>query len=340
MPCIDFETVTGSESFAYTISTPKDASAANIEQGLPTILLLHPVYIASVIFHPIYADSRLRRFNLVAMDLRGHGGTSATAEETYESAVAAQDVLKLMETLKISTCHLVGVSMGASAALQMAILAPEKVLSLFMLSPPPVTEPVEGLEGRQEIANYWVQALQNSDDIDHTLLRDSVFGGLQLTFNNIETPLIKALTAATFKACRHNWSGENLHVIDTVTVKYYRNQPPLCEMALRRIRCPVALVHCSEDLVYPEPCAQELLAVFHDANIEVSFHSLEGAPHLGNVTHCDETNTLLYNFVLDHSPDQDLPPIPSSVQSPFEAELVALGLVDGDYDSDVDSESD
>jgi pimeloyl-ACP methyl ester carboxylesterase len=30
--------------------------------------------------------------------------------------------------------------MGASAALQMAILAPEKVLSLFMLSPPPVTE--------------------------------------------------------------------------------------------------------------------------------------------------------------------------------------------------------
>jgi hypothetical protein len=34
--------------------------------------------------------------------------------------------------------------------------------------------------------------LQNSDDIDHTLLGDSVFGGLQLTFNNIETPLIKA----------------------------------------------------------------------------------------------------------------------------------------------------
>lgn len=70
---------------------------------------------------------------------------------------------------------------------------------------------------------------------------------------------------------------------------------------------------------------------------------MSGDPYWGfepGITYADaRTNTLLYNFVLDHSLDQDLSPIPSSVQSPFEAELVALGPTDGGYDS-VDSESD
>jgi pimeloyl-ACP methyl ester carboxylesterase len=114
MPHISLETVTGSENFAYTIATPTDKSTTNIVQGLPTVLFLHPVYVSSAIFHrepryefreftshlcwvsAVYADTRLRRFNLVAMDLRGHGWTTAKVEDTYGSEVAAQDVLKLM----------------------------------------------------------------------------------------------------------------------------------------------------------------------------------------------------------------------------------------------------
>ncbi|KAJ7346174.1 hypothetical protein DFH08DRAFT_701642 [Mycena albidolilacea] len=90
MPRISLETTTGSENFAYTITTPTDTSTTEIVQGLPTVLFLHPVYIGSAIFHPIYADTRLRRFNLVAMDLRGHGWTTAKVEDTYGSEVAAQ----------------------------------------------------------------------------------------------------------------------------------------------------------------------------------------------------------------------------------------------------------
>jgi pimeloyl-ACP methyl ester carboxylesterase len=138
-------------------------------QSIPTVILIHPVYSPSFIFHrtcirafrsfklrlllaAVYADRRMRRFNLVTMDLRGYGWTLAKVEDTYGREVAAQDVLNLMvlrylyfpdsssilvsqDALSISACHVMGGSIGA-----MAILAPAKVLSLFMLSPVPLTE--------------------------------------------------------------------------------------------------------------------------------------------------------------------------------------------------------
>jgi pimeloyl-ACP methyl ester carboxylesterase len=108
-----------------------------------------------------------------------------------------------------------GGSIGACVALQMAILAPAKVLSLFMLSPVPLTEvrlqscsiilnicsfltswrvykPAESTEGRQEIHDYWTQGFRNPNGIDYTALEDAVMGALQLAYNNKETRLTKA----------------------------------------------------------------------------------------------------------------------------------------------------
>jgi pimeloyl-ACP methyl ester carboxylesterase len=49
-------------------------------------------------------------------------------------------VLVSKDTLSIPAGHVMGFSIGASVAHQMAVEAPEKVLSLFMLSPPPLKE--------------------------------------------------------------------------------------------------------------------------------------------------------------------------------------------------------
>ncbi|KAJ7817022.1 hypothetical protein B0H14DRAFT_2374231 [Mycena olivaceomarginata] len=90
MPLIDLETSTGPGSFRYTLSTPADANAEAIVQGTPTLVLIHPIALGSEIFHPIY-------FNLLTLDLRGHGSTSATVDpHTYGRETAAKDVLHLM----------------------------------------------------------------------------------------------------------------------------------------------------------------------------------------------------------------------------------------------------
>lgn len=47
---------------------------------------------------------------------------------------------RVQETLKLPQCHIVGISMGACVALEMAVSHPEQILSVFMVSPLPLVE--------------------------------------------------------------------------------------------------------------------------------------------------------------------------------------------------------
>ncbi|KAJ6506902.1 Alpha/Beta hydrolase protein [Mycena sanguinolenta] len=285
MPRIDLQTTTGSESFAYTISNPTQDRAERIMQGVPTILLIHPPYVLSAMFHPMFEDPRLRRFNLVAMDLRGHGGTTAKVEDTFTTEVAAHDFLALMDALEISACHVAGVAFGASIALEMSIIAPEKVLSLFMFSPPPFVEPAGTLEGRKEIFACWKEGFQNSDNV---AVGDAIVGGLQLAYNSTETPFSKALSGVILDCATRIWAKNYLHIMYTVTVRYLEDQAPPDASALARVRCPVLLLHCSTDLAYTLESAEELLATLRAAHVDAKLEVLEGAPHMGNVTHPEQ----------------------------------------------------
>lgn len=48
---VKVKTASGTVYFNYTISTPKNDNAKSIDSNLPTVVFLHPVYIAQVIFH-------------------------------------------------------------------------------------------------------------------------------------------------------------------------------------------------------------------------------------------------------------------------------------------------
>jgi pimeloyl-ACP methyl ester carboxylesterase len=90
-----------------------------------------------------------------------------------------------------------GVSMGSCIALQMAIFAPERVLSICMFSPLPLIEPPEVMAGRQEIWDYWMEAFSDPQNVDSLALKDAMTGGLQGTWNNRQTNLSKAYVRAS-----------------------------------------------------------------------------------------------------------------------------------------------
>ncbi|KDR79966.1 hypothetical protein GALMADRAFT_242132 [Galerina marginata CBS 339.88] len=336
MPQVKIQSSSGPVLINYTISTPTSEDAQYIDPTLPTVILLHPVFIAHIVFHHQFANPNLRRFNLIGLDARCHGETVGPVPSTFRRTDAADDLFKFMEALRLPPCHLFGMSLGACIGLQTAISYPDKVLSLFMLSPLPLVEPEIVAAGRQEIFDCWVQAHQNPNEPDQEALLDSVFGALQLGFNRAQSDFINALVQYTLPQGYRNWSPEHFEELHTVTVKFSLDRQPHPLPILQRIKCPVHVVHCSEDIAYPLPFAEEIRDRFTEAGLDVRLSQVSGAPQFGCVTHPEEINSLLHDWVMDLA-DEQVPAARSSVKSPFEADLIKAGyLAHETSDSDDD----
>lgn len=68
---------------------------------------------------------------IITVDQRNHGYSAHSPVMNYE--VMADDLLELMNELKIEQCHLMGHSMGGKTAMTFAALHPERLLSLIVV---------------------------------------------------------------------------------------------------------------------------------------------------------------------------------------------------------------
>lgn len=78
--------------------------------------------------------SLAKEYRVTAYDLRGHGYTEGTPSG-YTSAHMAADLDALMENLGIKKAHVIGHSFGATSALHLAVLYPDRVTSLVLADP-------------------------------------------------------------------------------------------------------------------------------------------------------------------------------------------------------------
>ncbi|KAJ7441770.1 Alpha/Beta hydrolase protein [Mycena galericulata] len=335
MPSVKVKSIAGSANIHYTISTPKNPSAKSIDKNLPTVILIHPVYIASELYQLQFADPNLRRFNLVALDLRSHGETTGKVGATYGREEAAADVAKFMDALHIQSSHFVGVSMGSCISLQFAISYPQRALSLTMISPLPLTEPADVAEGREEIYDCWVEAFKGPGKVDQTALLDSVCGALQLGFSGQQTSLINALIGRAVPNALKNWGPSKLDEYRIATVDFFIKRTAQTPAAVSKITAPVKLVHCGADIAYAIEYTEEVLKLLQENGVNASIVEVPGAIHFGNVSHPREINAQILDSVLRNSPGMNIPPAQATVVSPFTAALMKAG-----YDNDQDSDSD
>src|SRR5262245_52947816 len=100
-------------------------------EGRP-LLLLHGAYMSVDSMRPLLSGLAQTR-RVIAADLRGHGRTGdVEGPITYE--LMADDTAGLMDHLGIDEADVVGFSMGAATALQLAIRHPERVRRLVAAS--------------------------------------------------------------------------------------------------------------------------------------------------------------------------------------------------------------
>ena len=76
-----------------------------------------------------------KNYNILLVDFRGHGDTKELmlhAECNPSFAIIADDILKLMDKLYIERLHIIGLSLGTMVAHEIALTAPERVLSMVL----------------------------------------------------------------------------------------------------------------------------------------------------------------------------------------------------------------
>ena len=82
------------------------------------------------------SDSFAQRHRVVAFDVRGFGRSSKSGDQARYGAKMADDVVALMDHLGIDRAHLIGHSMGALIAANVALRYPDRVASASIISAP------------------------------------------------------------------------------------------------------------------------------------------------------------------------------------------------------------
>jgi len=116
------------------------------EKGIP-LVLLHG-FTGSTKTWQFFVEQRPEQFQLIVVDLPGHGKTKTKQLKSMEDCCA--DLKKLFDELGLQKFHLAGYSMGGRTALSFAMFYPESIVSLILESASPGLEEVEERKERVE----------------------------------------------------------------------------------------------------------------------------------------------------------------------------------------------
>ena len=114
------------------IEVPGGTLAYDAAGSGPAVVFLHGAFMDRKSWDhqfPVFA----RRFRVIRYDIRPFG-ESTRPDKPY---VVPDDLLAVLDHLKIQRAHLVGHSFGGAAALDFALLHPDRVASLVLVSAPP-----------------------------------------------------------------------------------------------------------------------------------------------------------------------------------------------------------
>jgi pimeloyl-ACP methyl ester carboxylesterase len=115
----------------------------------PSVLLIHGVGGESRNWDTI--AGRLReRFDVIAMDLRGHG-ESDLITAPVDVHDLARDALQVLDEAKVRTCTVVGFSLGGAVAQALTLDHPGRVEKLVVIGTPVARTPLEQAKSRDRI---------------------------------------------------------------------------------------------------------------------------------------------------------------------------------------------
>ena len=230
-----------------------------VEQGDPAgrpVLMLHGYTDSSFSFSRVLPllDRRYRAF---ALDLRGHGDSERPAAG-YALGDFAADVVAFMDELGLENATLVGHCMGSLVAQRVALVAPERVVSLALVSSMTAARNLVGVSELKEA----VEALD--DPVPAEFAREfqagTVYGGVSEEF-------MDGVVVESLKVPARVWRATLQGILDDEHVS-----------RLSRIGAPTRLFWGERDALLSRAEQESLAAALANAEL-TSYPETGHSPH-------------------------------------------------------------
>jgi pimeloyl-ACP methyl ester carboxylesterase len=237
----------------------------------PPVILSHGFLMDREMFAPQVAVLATE-FRVITWDERGFGETEFDGQPfTYWDS--AQDCLDLLGHLGIDRAVVGGMSQGGFLSLRAALLAPERVRALVLIDTQSGTEDPERLPGYRQMQQTWLE-VGPVDELAETIA-NLIIGDPVL--NERWIAKWQKLPRESMRA-----TGDCLMDRDDITDR------------LGEISCPAIVFHGTADQSIEVEKADELCQALSGCTGVVR---VEGAPHAANLTHPDEVNGPLLDFL-------------------------------------------
>jgi 3-oxoadipate enol-lactonase len=238
----------------------------------PPVILAHGYLMDRTMFAP-QVSALSGEFRVITWDERGFGETEYDGKPfTYWDS--AGDCLGLLDHLGIEQAVVGGMSQGGFLSLRVALLAPERVRALVLIDTQAGTEDPERLPQYRQMQQTWLE-VGPVDELANAIA-DLILGD----------PALNEEWIAKWRRLDRERSmkepGDCLLDRDDITDR------------LGEITCPAIVFHGTADQSIEMERAESLCEGLADCRALVR---VEGAPHAANLTHPDQVNGPLLEFL-------------------------------------------
>jgi 3-oxoadipate enol-lactonase len=237
----------------------------------PPVILAHGFLMDREMFAP-QIKALAPEFRVIAWDERGFGETEFDGEP-FSYWDSAQDCLGLLDHLGIDRAVLGGMSQGGFLSLRAALTAPERVQALVLIDTQSGTEDPERLPGYRQMQETWLQ-VGPVDELAQTIA-NLIIGDPVL--NEVWIAKWRKLPRETMRA-----PGDCLMGRDDITDR------------IGEISCPAIVFHGTADQSIELEKGEALCQALSGCTGVIA---IDGAPHASNLTHPDEVNGPLREFL-------------------------------------------
>lgn len=254
------------------VTLPTGATVGVTDSGGdgPVVVFSHGLLMTHAMFAP-QVDALRDGYRVVTWDERGHGDSEHDGRWSYWDM--ADDVLALLDHLRVERAVLAGMSQGGFLSLRATLRAPDRVRALVLIDTQAGVEDPEVVPLYEAMTTAWEAEGPAEDTLAYAAFAILGPGADEESWK------------AKWRSMPHHRAGQVMHPLI--------NREDITDR-LGEITCPALVIHGDADASIPIERAQALVDGLPNAQPLVL---IAGAGHASNLTHPESVNPPIRAFL-------------------------------------------